>query len=248
MDFIYGIRTVIEAIKNGKEIDKVLIKKGLQGELFQELAALIKKLDIPCQYVPIQKIEKVTRKNHQGVVAFVSAIEYGNIENIIPDLYDHGKNPFILILDGITDIRNFGAIVRTAECANVHAIVVPHKGSAQINADAIKTSSGALHIVPVCRSKSLRNTIEFLKNSGLQIVSASEKGDSTMQQQALEYHEIDYNKPTAIILGAEDTGVSKDCLKKSDFIAKIPVRGTISSLNVSVAAGVLIYEAIKQRG
>jgi len=166
-DFIYGIRAVIEAIEAGKQVDRVFIKKGLQGELSKELLTIVRDNDINTQFVPIEKLNRFTRKNHQGVVATMSLVEFSSIENIIPMLYEASKVPLILILDKVTDVRNFGGIARTAECAGVHAIVLPEKGSAAINADAVKTSAGALHNVPVCRVKNLVRTIEFLKDSGL---------------------------------------------------------------------------------
>ncbi len=239
-DFIFGLHSVIEAIRSGKEIEKILIKKGLQGELFEELMQEVKETDINTQRVPMERLNRITRKNHQGVVAFVSAVTYQNIEDVLIGLFEDGKNPLVLVLDGVTDIRNMGAIARTAECAGVHAIVIPEKGGAPINADAVKTSAGALHNIPVCRVKNLFKTVEYLKNSGLQIVAATEKAEGN-------YTEVDYSGPTAIVMGAEDKGVSSQISKICDQGAKIPIVGSISSLNVSVAAGVLIYEVVRQR-
>jgi 23S rRNA (guanosine2251-2'-O)-methyltransferase len=239
-DFIFGIRSVIEALRSGKEIDRILIKKGLAGELFQELLKEMKDNQTSFQYVPIEKLNRVTRKNHQGVIALVSSIAYHNIESIIPGLFEQGKTPFILILDGITDVRNIGAIARTAECAGVDAIIVPERGSAQINADAVKTSAGALHYVPMCRVKNLTNTVKFLKDSGLHIAAATEKTSDI-------YFNIDYKEPFALIVGAEDTGISADLLRLADYLVRIPLNGRIESLNVSVAASIIIYEAVKQR-
>ncbi len=239
-DFIFGIHSIQEAIRSEKEIDKVLIKRGLAGELFQELFDDIKGANVPVQYVPIEKLNRVTRKNHQGVVAFISPISYHNIETIIPDLYEQGKAPFVLILDSLTDVRNIGAIARTAECAGAHAIIVPDKGSAQINADALKTSAGALHHIPVCRTKSLTQTCKFLKDSGLTLIAATEK--------AVElYFTADFTQPIALIMGSEETGISTDLLRIADKLVKIPATGKIESLNVSAAASVLIYEVVKQR-
>lgn len=238
--FLYGTRPVIEAIKAGKEIDKVFLQKGLRGEGFSELMELISEYDVPFQYVPVEKMNKLTMKNHQGVACFVSIISYTQIENLIPMIYEKGETPLILILDRITDVRNFGAIARTAECAGVDAIIIPSRGGAQINSDALKTSAGALNHIPVCRSENLKHTIDFLKKSGLQIIAATEK--------AGDYHfKIDYNPPTAIIMGSEEDGISPEYLKLADFQVSIPIIGKIESLNVSVACGVLIYEAIKQR-
>jgi len=238
--FIYGTRAIIEAIEAGKEIEKVFVKKGLDNELIGELKQLLRDHKIPAQFVPIEKINRISRKNHQGCLAIVSPVEYQSIENIVPMLFEEGKNPLILILDGITDVRNFGAICRTAHCTGVDAVVVPLKGSAPINADAIKTSAGAIHHISICREASLRNTIMFLKNSGIQIVACTEKTDNLI-------YDIDMNIPTAIIMGAEDTGISSEFQKISSEYAKIPMTGSIESLNVSVAAGVILYEAVRQR-
>ena len=239
-DIIFGIHSLIEAIKSGKEIEKIYLKKGLQGELFTELFQLVKKTSIPYQIVPIERINRISRKNHQGVLALISPIIYQDIENLIPSLYETGKEPFLLILDGITDVRNFGAITRTAECAGINGIIIPAKGSAQINADAMKTSAGALNTIPICRTINLLETIEFVKNSGIQIIAATERADDF-------YYDADYKKPTAIILGSEDTGISYKVLKLADQQVKIPILGKIESLNVSVAASIVVYEAVKQR-
>jgi 23S rRNA (guanosine2251-2'-O)-methyltransferase len=239
-NFVFGIRAVIEAIRSGKEIDRLLIKKGLQGELIQELMELTGKLNIPIQYVPVEKLNRVTRKIHQGVIAFISPIVYHNIEEILPSLYENGKNPLLLILDGVSDVRNFGAIARSAEVAGVHAIIIPDKGAAQINADAIKTSAGALHIIPVCRVKSLGKTLQFLKDSGLSIVAASEKGGQL-------YYKSDMSNPLGIVMGAEDKGVDPSLLRNADELVKIPQYGEIESLNVSVAASILMFDAVRQR-
>lgn len=237
---IFGIRAVIEAIEAGKEIDKVIVKRELQGDLFRELSAVLKEHDIAVQRVPVERIDRFTRKNHQGVIAFLSAITYEKLEDIVPFLYEQGKNPFILLLDGLTDVRNFGAIARTCEVAGVDAIVIPARGSVTVNADAVKTSAGALLKIPVCKENNLTEAIQFLRNSGIKVVAATERA-------AQNYTEVDYNGPIAIVMGAEDTGVSNDNLRQCDDLVKIPQVGTIGSLNVSVAAGVLIYEAIRQK-
>lgn len=240
-DLIFGIRAVIEAIQAGKEIDRVLIKKGLTGDLFKELFDLIRIHQIVFQYVPIEKINRISRKNHQGVLAFVSPVALQQIEDIIPTLFENGETPFVLVLDQVTDVRNFGAIVRSAECAGVHAVVIPDKGSARINADAVKTSAGALHLVPVCRTRSLKETISFLKDSGLKLVAATEKADDV-------YTNSDLTGPVAIVMGSEDTGIDPRLLALTDLQVKIPILGKIESLNVSVAAGLLAYEVVRQRG
>ena len=240
-EMIFGVRAVIEAIQAGKEIDRILIKRDIQSDLSKELFAVIKGTMIPVQRVPVERINRITRKNHQGVVAFISSITYQKIEDIVPMLFEQGKNPLLIMLDGITDVRNFGAIARTCECAGVDAIVIPSKNSVSANADAIKTSAGALYKLPVCREQNLTQTIKFLKDSGFKIVAATEKGD-------YDYTKANYNDPVCIIMGAEDTGVPYEHLALCDEWIKIPMLGTIESLNVSVAAGILIYEAVKQRG
>ncbi|WP_165020192.1 MULTISPECIES: 23S rRNA (guanosine(2251)-2'-O)-methyltransferase RlmB [unclassified Dysgonomonas] len=239
-EMIFGIRAVIEAIEAGKEIDKIIMRRELQGDLSRELLAALKDKDISIQRVPAERLDRFTRKNHQGVIAFLSAITYERIEDIIPFLYENGKDPFIMLLDGITDVRNFGAIARTCEVAGVDAIVIPSRGSVTVNADAIKTSAGALLKIPVCKENSLTEVIQFLKNSGVKVIAATERA-------ADNYTNADYKGPIAIVMGAEDTGVSNENLRIVDNLVKIPQFGTISSLNVSVAAGVLIYEAIRQR-
>lgn len=240
-EMVFGIRAVIEAVQAGKEIDKILVKRELQGDLARELFAVLKENNLQCQRVPQERLDRITRKNHQGVIAFISAITYYRLEDIIPNVYEQGKNPFIVLLDGVTDVRNFGAIARTCECAGVDAIVIPAKGSVTVNADAIKTSAGALHILPVCKEKSINQAIRFLQESGIKVFAATEKAQSV-------YTRVAYDGPVAIVVGAEDTGVSMDNLRICDEMVKIPQYGTIGSLNVSVAASVMIYEVVRQRG
>jgi 23S rRNA (guanosine2251-2'-O)-methyltransferase len=237
---VFGIRAIIEAIKSGKEIESLYLQRGLSGGIILELRTLISEQEIGFQLVPIEKLNRLTTKNHQGAVAFISPISYDKIENIIPGIYERGEVPLILILDGITDVRNFGAIARTAECAGVHALIVPAKGSAQINPDAIKTSAGALYKIPVCRHDSLFKTAKFLQESGLQLIACTEKTDDYLYQP-------DYTAPTAIVMGSEESGISVDLIRISDHLAKIPMYGEIESLNVSVSAGILLYEAVRQR-
>ncbi len=239
-NLIYGLRPVIEAIKSGKEIEKIFIQNGLRGDIYIELFQILRDNDVHSQYVPVEKLNKLTPKNHQGVVAYTSIISYTKVESVIPFIYEQGKTPLILILDRITDVRNFGAITRTAECAGVDAIIVPTRGSAQINSDAVKTSAGALHKIPVCKSDNLKETIDYLKKSGLQIIAATEKTDDY-------YYKTDFLAPTAIIMGSEEDGVSPEYIRLSDHKVKIPLSGDIESLNVSVACGVILYEAIRQR-
>ena len=239
-NLIFGTRAVIEAISAGKEIDKIIIQKGLSNQLYSELRKAIKDLDIPIQIVPPEKISRITTKNHQGVLAFVSQITYYEVEDLLTDTFEKGKVPLVLILDRITDVRNFGAIARSADCAGVDFIVIPSRGAAQINADAVKTSAGALNRMKVCRVDNLKNSIEYLKESGLQIIACHEKTTS--------YHfNADLTKPSAIIMGSEENGISNEYLKRSDMQVKIPMVGNIASLNVSVATGVILFEAIKQR-
>ena len=237
---IFGIRAVAEAISAGKEVDKILIKKDLSGELATELFALIKGTDITVQRVPQEKLNSITRKNHQGVIAFISPINYQPVEEIVASLYEQGRVPFFLVLDHLTDVRNFGAIARTAECAGVDAIIIPSKGSVSVTADAVKTSAGALMNIPVCRVSSLYNTVKYLKSSGLQVVGASEKASK-------DYTEADMTLPLALVMGAEDKGISTEILSLVDTSVSLPQYGKIASLNVSVAAGVMIYEVLRQR-
>jgi 23S rRNA (guanosine2251-2'-O)-methyltransferase len=239
-NLIYGIRPIIEAIHAGKEIDKLFIQKGLKGDLYKELNDLIDKNRIPTQFVPIEKINKLAPNNNQGVVGFLSQVSYQSLENVIMSTFEEGRVPLILILDRITDVRNFGAIVRTAECVGIDAVVIPSKGAAQINEDAIKTSAGALHTMNICREENLKTTIHFLKASGLQVVAATEKA-------RIKYTDADFTKPTAIIMGSEEDGVSNEYLKLCDQLLAIPLLGNIQSLNVSVACGVMLYEAFRQR-
>ena len=239
-NIIFGVHPVIEAINAGKAIDKLYIQRDIKGSGLTELRKAVKKNKIVFSHVPIQKINKHTSGNHQGVLAFISPIELTDIELLVPTLFEAGKTPFILLFDKLTDVRNFGAIARTAECAGVDAIVVPKRESAQINADAIKTSAGALHTIPVCKVDNLTDTAMFLQASGIRIVSCTEKTDNSI-------YDVDYNTPTAIVMGSEEFGISNQILKISDDKAKIPLAGEISSLNVSVAAGIILYEAVKQR-
>jgi len=238
---IFGIRPVIEAIRAGKEVEKIFFQQGTGGALMAELNDEIKKYKIPFQFVPAEKLNHMMKsKNHQGVIAQLSPITYGNIENIIPTVFEKGETPLVIILDRITDVRNFGAISRSAECAGAHALVIPSKGNAPINGDAIKTSAGALYQIPVCRSENLKHTCDFLKKSGLQLVACTEKTDETI-------YDADFSLPTAIILGSEEDGISEEYLKLSDTKAMIPLFGKIESLNVSVSAGIALYEVIRQR-
>ena len=239
-DYIFGTRAVIEAINTGRSIEKILIKKGLHNELIQQLQPLIKENRIPVQQVPVEKINRITRKNHQGVLAFISPIDYNDIEVLLPGLFESGKDPLILVLDQITDVRNFGAIARSAECGGVDAIIIPEKGMARIGGDAVKTSAGALHYVPICKTKNLIKTVQFLVESGVKIFAATEKGDKI-------YTETNFQTPAAIIMGSEESGISPAILDIAHEKLKIPILGNIESLNVSVSAALMIYEAVRQR-
>ncbi|MEP1035485.1 23S rRNA (guanosine(2251)-2'-O)-methyltransferase RlmB [Ekhidna sp.] len=239
-DIIYGIRTVIEAAKSGQHLERVFVQKSLKGELYKELMSELHQTSTPISKVPSERINKFTKKNHQGVVALISPIQYHSLEHLIPQLYEEGKNPLILILDEVTDIRNFGAIARTAECLGVHSLVIPSRGGAQVNEDAVKTSAGAFNYLPVCREKNLLDSARFLQESGVNIISCSEKTDKTLDQ-------VDFTLPTAIIMGSEERGISSELMELSNEIVKIPMSGSIESLNVGVASGMALYEVQRQR-
>jgi 23S rRNA (guanosine2251-2'-O)-methyltransferase len=239
-EYIFGTRAILEAIENSRTIDRVLIKKGLKNEMFHTLFHSVKTNQIPYQFVPIERLNRITHKNHQGVVAFLSPVEFHNIQTLLPGIFEKGQDPFILILDQITDVRNFGAIVRSAECAGVHAVIVPEKGAAQIGADAMKTSAGALNHLPVCREKNLASTISFLKNSGIKVIAANEKSEKIYSSEKMDV-------PLAIIMGSEENGISGEVMSSAGIQVKIPVLGKIDSLNVSVATAVILYEAVRQK-
>ncbi len=238
--FIYGIRAVMEAIKSGKPIDKIFLRKGLSNDLFKELFQIIRTRDIPFQFVPVNKIDSVTKKNHQGVLAFLSPVELYDIESVVPHLFEQGKTPLLLILDKVSDVRNFGAIIRSAECAGIDAIVIPSKNSARLNEDAVKTSAGAIFQIPICRTQSMLGAIQYIKNSGIQIIAATEKSDQ-------HYYQADFSLPTALLMGSEEKGISREYLQEATQLIKIPMMGEIESLNVSVASGILMFEAVRQR-
>lgn len=239
-EYIFGIRAVMEAIEAGKEIDHVLVKKDLTGDLAAEFFEVARRYGIVVRRVPVEKINRITRKNHQGVVALLSAVTYNSLENLVPALYEEGRLPMLVVLDGITDVRNFGAIARTCECAGVDAIVIPECNSVTVNGDAVKTSAGALHYLPVCRERSITGALRFLKDNGYHLVAATEKA-------AVNYTQAVYTEPVAIVMGSEDVGISNEVLRICDTLVAIPQFGKIGSLNVSVAAGVMIYEAVRQR-
>lgn len=240
---IYGVRPVIEAIEAGKTIDRVYIEENARGELVTQLRRMLKEQEIPHQILPQYRFFKVAdrNKNHQGVVAYAALVEYQEIDEVVQQAFERGETPLVLVLDRITDVRNFGALARTAECMGVHALLIPSKGAAAINEDAIKTSAGALMKIPVCRTHNLKNALEYLHDSGLQLAAATEKG-------AVNCWQADLKTPLALIMGNEEEGVSPEYLKRCDTLLKVPMTGTIESLNVSVAAGMLLYECARQRG
>jgi 23S rRNA (guanosine2251-2'-O)-methyltransferase len=239
-DMIYGTRAVMEAIRAGRQIEKILIQKGIGNDLVRELLQLLRQQGISFTYVPQEKLNRLTTKNHQGVICLISAIEYASLDNIIHSLYSEGKEPFLLLLDRITDVRNFGAIVRTAECAGIHAIVIGEKGNAPITSDAMKTSAGALNHLPVCREKDLKKTITLLRESGIMVVACTEKASKQL-------YDVEFNRPVALIMGSEEDGIADPLILEADELVKIPMNGNIGSLNVSVAAGVAIYEVVRQK-
>lgn len=239
-DFIFGIRAVIEALNSGKELDKVMIKRGLKGELVKELFDILKEYKIPYQSVPEEKLNRFTRKNHQGVIALISPISFYELEELVSLTFEKGETPFFMMLDGVSDVRNFGALVRSAECSGVHGIIIPEKGSARIGPDAVKTSAGALFKVPVCKTANIKKAIQYMQNCGVRVFGASEKTEST-------YFSEKYTDPVCLVMGSEDVGISDEALRTCDHLVKIPILGEIQSLNVSVAASVLMYEVVRQR-
>jgi 23S rRNA (guanosine2251-2'-O)-methyltransferase len=239
-EMIFGTRAVMEAIRAHREIEKVFIQSGLTNDLIKELIHLAKENNVPYTFIPQQKLNRLSTKNHQGVICMLSAVQYASLENIIDKCYSEGREPLLLILDRVTDVRNFGAMARTAECAGIDAIVMADKGNAPITGDAMKTSAGALSHLPVCRVSDMKKTFRFLKENGIQIIACTEKAEKSI-------YELDLNTPLALVLGSEEDGISPPLLKDSDYLAKIPMRGNIGSLNVSVAAGICVYEAIRQK-
>lgn len=239
-EFIFGLRPIMEAIEAGKTIDKIFLQNGLQGQIYADLKKLLGKHGLRANYVPVEKLNRFTRKNHQGVVAFISDVPFHKIEDILPQIFEEGKSPFLLILDRLTDVRNFGAICRTAECVGVDAIIIPEKGAAPINSDAIKTSAGAIYNIKICKEKNLAHTIDFLQQSGVAVFAASEKAQKLI-------YDVDFTEPCALVMGNEETGISKEVLHHSDEKIKLPIVGKTQSLNVSVACGAILYEAVRQK-
>jgi 23S rRNA (guanosine2251-2'-O)-methyltransferase len=241
IDMIYGTRAVMEAIAAGKEIDKIMIQSGLTNDLVKELIAVARNNNVPIAFVPAEKLKRISTKNHQGVICLLSVVAYSSVDDLIFKAYNDGREPFLLILDRITDVRNFGAIVRTAECAGVDGIVIAEKGNAPITGDAMKTSAGALNHLPICREKDLKKTIQVLHDNGIRVVACTEKTERNL-------YEINLTGPIALIVGSEEDGISDVLLRTADELARLPMKGKIGSLNVSVAAGIALYEVVRQKG
>ena len=237
---IFGIRAIIEAIQAGKEIDKVFIQKDAQGELMKDLMKVMKRAGVNFSYVPVEKLNKLTPNNHQGAVATIAPVSFHNLETLIETVMESGKTPLFLILDQISDARNFGAIIRTAECTGVDGIIIQKQGAAPVNGDTVKTSAGAVFNVPICKVEHIKDAIFHLQGSGIKTIAATEKTDQNI-------YDLSLNEPIAIIMGSEDRGVNPSVLKIVDEKAKLPMFGTIASLNVSVACGAFLYERVRQR-
>ncbi len=238
-EFIFGVRAVIEAIKADREINKIMILKGMNKDLFQELKDILANKNYYLQFVPVEKLDKITDNNHQGVIAFVAPITYGSVEKLVEEMMEQGKKPCVLVLDRITDVRNFGAIARTAECQGVDAILIPSKGSVQVTSDAIKTSAGALNRIPVCKSDNIKDTLFYLQQCGMRIIACTEKTN-------IPLYTVNLRGSVVIILGSEEDGITNDFLNMADIKAKIPMRGEIASMNVGVAAAIVLYEKTRQ--
>ncbi len=237
---IFGIRAVMEAVQSGKSLDKVFIQKGLRGQLIQELERLLRKEGISASYVPIEKLDRLSKKNHQGIVARVAPVEFQDLDNLVMNAFETGVAPLFLVLDQVSDMRNFGAIVRTAECTGVNGIIISKRGGASISGDTIKTSAGAIFKVPVSKVDHIKDAIYHLQASGIKVIAATEKTDSLL-------YDLDLKEPCAIIMGSEEKGISPSVLKLVDERAKLPLKGEIGSLNVSVACGAILYEVLRQR-
>jgi 23S rRNA (guanosine2251-2'-O)-methyltransferase len=239
-DMIYGTRAVMEAIAAGKEIEKIMIQSGLSNDLIKELITTARSNNVPFTFVPLEKLKRMSSKNHQGVICLLAAVSFASLDNLIDRAYSEGREPFFLLLDRITDVRNFGAIARTAECAGLDGIVIGEKGNAPITSDAMKTSAGALNHLPVCRERDLKKTLQLLRDNGIRVVACTEKASKDL-------YEVNLTGPIALIMGSEEDGISDPLIREADELAKIPMKGRIGSLNVSVAAGVAIYEVVRQK-
>lgn len=237
---IFGIRAIIEAIKSGESIDKVFVQKGISGELFKELEFLLRQEGINSSYVPVEKLNRLVKGNHQGAVANISPIAFHNIDDLVLNVIESGKTPLFLLLDQLSDVRNFGAIVRTAECTGVSGIIIQKKGGAPVNGDTIKTSAGAIFKIPVCKVDHIKDAVFHMQSSGIKVIAATEKADDYI-------YDISFKEPCAIVMGSEGKGINPSVLKVVDEQAKLPILGAIESLNVSVACGAFLYEAVRQR-
>jgi 23S rRNA (guanosine2251-2'-O)-methyltransferase len=239
-EILYGRHPVVEALENARTIEKVMLSNAIRGEFEKRLRFLCKEANVPMQVVPIEKLNSITRKNHQGVLAFVSPIQYYELEDMLPMIYDKGETPLFILVDGVTDVRNLGAIARSAEAAGAHALVLPKKGSAQINEEAMKSSAGALNMLHVCRVNSLMHAVEYLQLNGIKVVAADLKGEKML-------YDLDLDCPLAIVMGDEAKGVNRMLLETVNEYFKIPMRGQTDSFNVSVATGIILYEVMRQQ-
>lgn len=239
-DMIFGTRAVLEAVRAGREMETIYIQRDATNDLIKELKAGLAEHNQPYVKVPAEKLQRLTRKNHQGVVAFLSPINYAVLNNVVSGVYERGEMPLLVVLDRLTDVRNVGAIARTAECLGAHALVIPRRGGARINADAVKTSAGALHHLPVCREENLKDSLQELKDAGLKIVACTEKANQSLAK-------ADLSGPVALLMGSEEDGISGEYLKLADQQVLIPMSGKIESLNVSVATAICLYEVVRQR-
>ena len=239
-DVIYGRHPVLEALAAGRPVDKVFLQQGTRGEFEKELRRACKEREVPMTLIPQAKLQRMARGNHQGVVAQLAAAAYQSVENVLPQVYERGQTPLFLLLDGVTDVRNLGAIARSAEVCGAQTLIIPQKNSAGLTADAVKSSAGALARLPVCRHKSLVNTVEYLRMSGVQVIASDLNADRYL-------HELQLTGPLCIVMGSEDTGITEGVARAADTTFKIPQAGTLNSFNVSVAAGILLFEAMKAR-
>lgn len=237
---IYGIRAVLEAVRSGENIDKVFLQKGLKGDLFLELEQLLRSERINVSYVPVEKLNRLTLNNHQGAIAQIAPIAFSDIDDLVTSVIESGKTPLFLLLDQLSDVRNFGAIIRTAECTGVSGIIIQKKGGAPINGDTIKTSAGAIFKIPICKVDHIKDAVYHMQASGIKVIAATEKTTKLL-------YEVSFKEPCAIIMGSESKGINPSVLKIADESAKLPILGTIESLNVSVACGAFLYEAVRQR-
>ena len=237
---IFGIRAIIEAVNAGETIDKVFLQKGERGELFGELESLLNKKSINKSYVPVEKLNRLTNKNHQGAVAQISPIEFHDMETLVLSVIESGKTPLFLLLDQLSDVRNFGAIIRTAECTGVNGIIIQKKGGAPVNGDTIKTSAGAVFKIPICKVDHIKDAVFYMQAEGIKVIAATEKTDNML-------YDVSFTEPCAIIMGSEGRGINPSTLKVVDAKVKLPLLGDIESLNVSVACGAILYEVVRQR-